>query len=102
MSAFAKSDIKSPLREVRVRVAMIFTVLMLSCDALNPIKIFSDVLGINPWFFFSISIFYLVSILISEGAELTYFSLKVFFHSILSIFFSSMEVLGRENIPAHG
>lgn len=28
--------------------------------------------------------------------------LKVFFHSILSIFFSSIEVLGRENIPEHG
>lgn len=28
--------------------------------------------------------------------------MKVFFHSVLSIFFSSMEVLGRENIPQHG
>eukprot|EP00428_Durinskia_dybowskii_P063624 CAMPEP_0170363748 /NCGR_PEP_ID=MMETSP0117_2-20130122/5017_1 /TAXON_ID=400756 /ORGANISM="Durinskia baltica, Strain CSIRO CS-38" /LENGTH=599 /DNA_ID=CAMNT_0010618225 /DNA_START=255 /DNA_END=2054 /DNA_ORIENTATION=+ len=27
---------------------------------------------------------------------------KTFFHSILSIFFSSMEVLGRQNIPTHG
>jgi glycerol-3-phosphate O-acyltransferase/dihydroxyacetone phosphate acyltransferase len=26
----------------------------------------------------------------------------VFFHSVLSIFFSSLEVLGKENIPAHG
>ncbi|KAJ1438142.1 hypothetical protein B484DRAFT_444813 [Ochromonadaceae sp. CCMP2298] len=27
---------------------------------------------------------------------------KTFFHSILSIFFTSMEVLGKQNIPAHG
>jgi glycerol-3-phosphate O-acyltransferase/dihydroxyacetone phosphate acyltransferase len=26
----------------------------------------------------------------------------VFFHSILSIFFSSMEVIGKQNIPTHG
>lgn len=102
MNTIAKSDVKSPLREVRVRVAMIFAVLMLSCDALNPIKIITDVFGINHWFFFFVSLFYLVSMLISNAQELTYFSLKVFFHSILSIFFSSMEVLGTENIPHHG
>jgi glycerol-3-phosphate O-acyltransferase/dihydroxyacetone phosphate acyltransferase len=38
----------------------------------------------------------------ANAKELVYFSVKVFFHSILSIYFSSMEVLGRENIPDHG
>lgn len=102
MNTIAKSDVKSPLREVRVRVAMVFALLMLSCDALNPVKIITDVFGINPWIIFVLSFLYLISMLVSNASELTYFSLKVFFHSILSIFFSSMEVLGTENIPPHG
>jgi glycerol-3-phosphate O-acyltransferase/dihydroxyacetone phosphate acyltransferase len=31
-----------------------------------------------------------------------YFSVKTFFHSILSIFFRRVEIIGRENIPRHG
>ena len=33
---------------------------------------------------------------------LIYFTTKVFFHSILSIFFSDVQVVGRENIPKYG
>jgi glycerol-3-phosphate O-acyltransferase/dihydroxyacetone phosphate acyltransferase len=50
-------------------------------------------------FIFSIAFCVIVA---ANVKELTYFSVKVFFHSILNIFFSSMEVLGRENVPLHG
>jgi glycerol-3-phosphate O-acyltransferase/dihydroxyacetone phosphate acyltransferase len=43
-----------------------------------------------------------VFIVFANIKELMYFSVKVFSYSILTIFFSSMEVLGRENIPQHG
>jgi len=33
---------------------------------------------------------------------LLYFSLKIFFHSILSIFFREVEIVGRDNIPRYG
>jgi glycerol-3-phosphate O-acyltransferase/dihydroxyacetone phosphate acyltransferase len=31
-----------------------------------------------------------------------YFSVKIFFHSILSIFFSQVEIIGMDNIPRNG
>ena len=34
--------------------------------------------------------------------QLLYFSVKVFFHSILSIFFRDVEIIGRQNIPQYG
>lgn len=34
--------------------------------------------------------------------ELLYFAVKVFFHSILSIFFNDVQVVGKENIPSYG
>jgi glycerol-3-phosphate O-acyltransferase/dihydroxyacetone phosphate acyltransferase len=41
-------------------------------------------------------------IFVSDIKDHVYFSIKVFFHSILSIFFRDVEVIGRENIPAYG
>jgi len=41
-------------------------------------------------------------IVYANGKEVAYFSTKIFFHSILSIFFSSIEILSKENIPEHG
>jgi glycerol-3-phosphate O-acyltransferase / dihydroxyacetone phosphate acyltransferase len=41
-------------------------------------------------------------VFISEMKALLYFSVKVFFHSILSIFFREVQVVGRENVPRHG
>jgi 1-acyl-sn-glycerol-3-phosphate acyltransferase len=45
--------------------------------------------------------------LIQQNSKLVHLSLnvcslQVFFHSIMTIFFSSMEVLGKQNIPEHG
>ena len=34
--------------------------------------------------------------------DLVYFAAKIFFHSILSIFFNDVQVVGRENIPKYG
>jgi len=97
-----KSEVKSPLREVRLRVAVCFAMIMLSSDSLNPVKLVCGVTGINTlWCTILFSILFLV-ILSANAKELTYFMTKVFMHSIFSIFFSSMEVLGRENIPEHG
>lgn len=42
------------------------------------------------------------SIVYANAHDLIYFFVKVFLHSILSIFFSSVEVLGKQNIPDHG
>eukprot|EP00568_Trieres_chinensis_P011522 CAMPEP_0183315326 /NCGR_PEP_ID=MMETSP0160_2-20130417/51380_1 /TAXON_ID=2839 ORGANISM="Odontella Sinensis, Strain Grunow 1884" /NCGR_SAMPLE_ID=MMETSP0160_2 /ASSEMBLY_ACC=CAM_ASM_000250 /LENGTH=54 /DNA_ID=CAMNT_0025480855 /DNA_START=49 /DNA_END=209 /DNA_ORIENTATION=- len=34
--------------------------------------------------------------------DLLYFSVKVFFHSILSIFFREIEAVGLDNVPQYG
>lgn len=39
---------------------------------------------------------------ISELKALLFFGVKVFFHSILSIFFRQVQVVGRHNIPQYG
>jgi glycerol-3-phosphate O-acyltransferase / dihydroxyacetone phosphate acyltransferase len=43
-----------------------------------------------------------VIIIYANASDMAYFAVRVFLQSIMSIFFSSIEVLGRQNIPAHG
>jgi glycerol-3-phosphate O-acyltransferase / dihydroxyacetone phosphate acyltransferase len=69
----------------------------------SPVKIFLHVFpSIAPWHVASIAIALMVYVFISEMKNLLYFSVKVFFHSIISIFFRSVEVVGRDNIPRYG
>mmetsp|Transcript_3409 Transcript_3409/g.5306 ORF Transcript_3409/g.5306 Transcript_3409/m.5306 type:complete len:681 (-) Transcript_3409:158-2200(-) len=96
------NSVKTPLREVRLRVAVSFTIIMLAHDSLNPVKVLCSIIGLNSsWVGYASALTFLV-IISANSKELTYFMTKTFFHSILSIFFSSMEVLGKQNIPAHG
>ena len=44
----------------------------------------------------------MIYVFISEMKSLLYYAVKVFFHSIISIFFRSVEVVGRDNIPRFG
>ncbi len=48
------------------------------------------------------SLLVLAGLLYANAHDLIYFCVKVFFHSVLSIFFKSMEVLGKQNIPPRG
>jgi len=49
-----------------------------------------------------IAVLTFVGVLATHKKSLTYYATKIFFNSIFSIFFSSIEVLGLQNIPAHG
>ena len=44
----------------------------------------------------------MIYVFISEVKALLFFVVKIFFHSILSIFFREVEVVGRDGIPRHG
>lgn len=69
----------------------------------SPVKIFLHVFpSVAPWHIGSLAIALMVYVFISEMKALLYFTVKVFFHSILSIFFRSVEVVGRDNIPRYG
>jgi glycerol-3-phosphate O-acyltransferase/dihydroxyacetone phosphate acyltransferase len=94
--------VRDSLREVRERVTACVAVVMLSVDALNPVKAVCGFFGFSSWWFAVAAVGAMVSILYANFFELSYFMTKLFFYSILSIFFSSMEILGKENVPDHG
>jgi len=94
--------VKTPLREIRLRVAACVVVLMFSVESLNPVKVFCSAFGISQSWIAIISSVACAIIIATNAQDLIYFMTRVFFHSILSIFFSSMEVLGKQNIPTHG
>jgi len=96
------NEVQTPLREVRLRVASCAVVLFLAVDAINPVKVICGIVGINSIYFALFAIIYLISVTYGNWGDLTYFLVKVFFHSLLSIFFSSVEVLGRQHVPEHG
>jgi glycerol-3-phosphate O-acyltransferase / dihydroxyacetone phosphate acyltransferase len=69
----------------------------------SPVKIFLHVFpSIAPWHVASVSIALMIYVFISEMKDLLYFSVKIFFRSIISIFFRSVDVIGRDNIPRFG
>lgn len=65
-------------------------------------KIFCEILHIPPPILTAAFVIAFVGVIFVNASDLVYFSVKVFFHSICTIFFSSIEVLGQENIPQHG
>ena len=58
--------------------------------------------AIAPWHIATVCFSLSRYILISEFKELLYFMVKIFFHSILSIFFRDVEIIGRDKVPRHG
>ncbi|GKY95980.1 hypothetical protein MPSEU_000558500 [Mayamaea pseudoterrestris] len=87
----------------KTQLALLLVVLFLAVDDINPIKLVLTVFPeILPWHIASVSLILIVYIFVSDIKELVYFGLKVFFKSILSIFFRQVEIVGRENIPRYG
>lgn len=69
----------------------------------SPIKLFLHVFpSVAPWHIALTCIALSTYIWISEFKELLYFSVKIFFHSIMSIFFRDVEIIGRDKLPRHG
>jgi glycerol-3-phosphate O-acyltransferase/dihydroxyacetone phosphate acyltransferase len=93
----------SELDFARTQLAIFFVVLLLAVDAINPVKIFLHVFPqIAPWHIAILCVALMLYVFISEMKDLLYFATKMFFHSILSIFFKSVEVVGLGNIPNYG
>jgi glycerol-3-phosphate O-acyltransferase/dihydroxyacetone phosphate acyltransferase len=86
----------------RSQGAVLLACIMMSVDALNPIKVICGVFNMPSSFAaypFAIMLFYLVS---SQLSELTYYGMRVFFMCIMSIFFTKIDVIGHSNIPRDG
>lgn len=55
-----------------------------------------------PWHVATVCALLGIYVFIKEMKDLLYYSVKIFFHSILSIFFSNVEIIGVQNIPTFG
>jgi len=93
----------SDLDYTKAQLAFFYIIVLLSLDVLNPVKIFLHVFpAIAPWHIASLAIGCMSYIFIVKLRPLMYFGAKVFFHSILSIFFNDIQTVGRQNIPKYG
>jgi glycerol-3-phosphate O-acyltransferase/dihydroxyacetone phosphate acyltransferase len=100
-----KGTFQADFRETRMRLMALIGVLMLSIDAINPVKVLGSILQLGDVLGTYVAmgaLGFALNLIYANAKEFAYFSTKVFFTSIMNIFFSSIEVLGRENIPQHG
>mmetsp|Transcript_7800 Transcript_7800/g.11526 ORF Transcript_7800/g.11526 Transcript_7800/m.11526 type:complete len:483 (-) Transcript_7800:2034-3482(-) len=99
----AANRMMSDIDYTRTQLAVFFVILLLAVDSINPVKMFLHVFPqVQPWHIASISIIVIIYVFISELKPILYFTTKVFFHYILSIFFRDVQIVGRDNIPTHG
>jgi glycerol-3-phosphate O-acyltransferase / dihydroxyacetone phosphate acyltransferase len=76
---------------------------MLAVDTINPVKIVLHVFPfVVPWHVATMCALLGMYVFVKDMKDLLYFSVKVFFHSILSIFFRDVEIVGVQNIPVFG
>ena len=77
--------------------------LELTVFRINPVKIVLHVFpSLSRWHIAGICSILIGYLFLSELKELIYYSIKIFFHSIISIFFREVEVIGLENVPKYG
>jgi hypothetical protein len=63
---------------------------------INPVKVFLHVFpSVKPLHVAAVALSLMIYIFISDVKALVYAGIKTFFHSILSIFFRSVDVVGR-------
>ena len=87
----------------KTQLAVYYVVFLLSVDSLNPVKVLCHVVpGLEQWHLATLALGLMVYVFFAQFKQLLYFSVKIFFHSILSIFFREVEVIGANNVPPHG
>ena len=94
--------VRVPLQEIRLRVAVCLALIFLSIDSINPVKVICSILNFEEKWVALFVMGWLSTIVYANANDLIYYFVKVFLQSIGSIFFSSVEVVGRQNIPEHG
>ena len=84
----------------KTQLSILFLTLFLCIDSINPVKLLLVVFPNLTVLHITLTAVFLITYLfISQFRELLYFGVKVFFHSILSIFFSSIETVSLSNVP---
>ena len=87
----------------KTQLAVYYVVFLLSVDTLNPVKVLCHVIpGLQQWHLAGLSLLLMIYVFFAQFKQLLYFAVKIFFHSILSIFFREVQVIGSSNIPTTG
>ena len=87
----------------RTVLGLLFLVIVLAVDELNPVKLFLHVFpSFHPWHLAALAFISGLYVVVSEFKELLYFAVKIFINSMLSIFFRDIEVIGKDRLPRHG
>lgn len=96
---FHKSEV---FNDVWIQFLVLATFLALSVDSLNPVKAVSRAFGVPSSYFGFLWFGLMLALLYNNLADAVYRSTRVFLHSILSISFKTIEVIGADNIPKEG
>nr|CCA23410.1 glycerol3phosphate Oacyltransferase putative [Albugo laibachii Nc14] len=96
---FHKADV---LNDVWIQFLALSLLMALSTESLNPVKAISKFLGFPAWYFGVLSFLLMLVLLWSNISDAIYRCVRVYFHSVLSIFFKSIDVIGADNIPLEG
>lgn len=68
----------------------------------SPIKAVSNFLGVPSAYWGFLYVGMMLALIYNNLADVVYRSVRVFLHSILSISFKSIEIVGLDNVPTEG
>jgi len=103
MGTERKGTMMNELDYTKAQLLFFYIIILLSVDLINPVKIFVHVFpAIYPWHIAALSGACWIYTFIVNMRPLLYYASKIFFHSILSIFFNDIQIVGLSNIPAYG
>lgn len=71
------NEVPTPLREVRWRVITCGAIICLALDSLNPVKIFTEMTGIDGFYVAVVAMVFFFNLLYANASELAYFGVKV-------------------------
>lgn len=98
----ADSSLTTKMDETIFVCAVLAVVIMLSVDELNPIKFVCTTVEISTAYAAYPAAGFLLYTVVANVTDIVYYATKIFFMSILSIFFREIDVIGRDNVPRHG
>jgi len=90
------------MEQTIMQCGILMAILMLAVDRLNPIKFVCDTLDVPTEYFAYPVVALLLYTIVTNASSIIYYATKIFFVSIISIFFREIDVIGRENVPRRG
>jgi hypothetical protein len=83
-------------------VALSLLIIVLATPSINPVLATTEVIGIHPLVVTTLALLFLIQAVLADLRPVVLYLMRIFLHSIMSIFFRSIEVVGTENIPIRG